>query len=236
MALVCREHKDPRIVICLDSRLDEVYTSSDSAIKFDSLGHNWFTLLSGDWFPAKELVRFLSARLKAATCPAARDDIFSLVKVATADFKSSPFCEENCRIDLIVGGFINGEPMLISTGYETNAPYTRLAGDLAVVGSGAQIAIAVLRMRKCNSSTSVRRAIYLAYEAKKYSENSPGVGPKTYVAVLYPNGSARSFGRPYYKHLENSREKFGLQPINPEALPDPQFPTDGLPPLPPSPE
>jgi len=228
IAAACREEDESRIVICMDSRLDDVYTSSDKAVKLDTLGHNWFTLISGDWIPATELSKFLSVRVHHAPCPAFREDIFNLVKQSTGDFQSSPFCEANCRIELIVGGFVFGEPMLMYTGYEGGTPYTRLASEVAVIGSGLSIAMPILRIRKYRASISVRRAIYLVYEAKRYSENAPSVGPKTAIAILYPNGNARSLGRPYYRKLEDSRQRFGLQPINLEALPDPQFPIDGL--------
>ena len=237
IALSCREDDELRIVLCMDSRLDETYSSTDSANKVDAIGHNWFALISGDdWIMANELSRFIGKNFAEAPCPTEREEPFTIIKQATSDFQSSPFCTASHRVDLIVGGFIGEEPMLMYTGYADGQPYTALSGDMAVIGSGSSIATAFLKIRKYGPMSSVRRALYIAYEAKKYSENAPSVGPKTALAVLFPSGKTRTFGHKYNDRLEESRRKFGLQPIDLGALPDPRYPTNGQSPLPPLPE
>lgn len=227
LALVCHEGDGPRIVICADSRLDEISSSTDKATKFDSLGRNWFSLLSGDdWIMAVELSRFIGLRIEKADSLDRREKVFTTVKQATSDFQSSPFCEASHRVDLIVGGFSERLAMLMYTGYDGTGPYTSLCTDMAVIGSGAQIASAILRLRKYGPRAPEKKILYLAYEAKRYSENAPSVGPKTALAVIRPNGRAKTFPNSYYSGLEECRKRFGIQPIDLTALPDPRSPKD----------
>jgi len=228
IALTCRDGNEQRIVACVDSRVDEVHFSSDKAVKFKALGHSWFALLSGEWAAATELAGLLRAGVLKENAPVSREDAFSRIAKLTRDFTVSPFFYSGCNAELIVGGFVESEALLLRSTYVNGDPQTELAGDMAVVGSGFALAQGLLRVRGYSAGTSLQRAIYLAYEAKKYSENSPGVGPKTGILVVYPNGTGKSFGPRYYLFLEESRKLFGLQSIDPAALPNPEYPRDGL--------
>lgn len=221
--------------MCMDTRLEDVSGSVDTARKFEELGHGWLALIFGDdWIMANELVRFVYERAQQSPAPATRAEMFSFVKTATTDFQSSPFCNQTHNVDLIAVGFIAGEPMLLYTGYSQGAPYTVLAGHMAAIGSGAAIALSLLKIRQYATFMSEKEAVYLAYEAKKYSENTPGVGPKTWLGVLQADGTAKTFAYQFYSALEESVYRFGLQPI--VDPPDLQYSTTDPSPPQPSPE
>lgn len=244
IALICREDLQPRIIACIDSRLDGTSGSTDRAIKFDLLGYNWIALMSGDdWPMATNLAKAIGARIQRAKRPTKVDTIFDRVGSATKDFQSSRYFTTGRRVDLIIAGFIGDEPILMYTGYD-NGPYTTLCGDTAVVGSGYQIANAFLGIRHYGPIISEREAIYIAYEAKKYSENAPGVGPGTWMTVMFPFPEAKAsgelrmnpLGHPQLDELEKTRKRLGLKRVSPEDVPDLRLPTTDQSPPPPSPE
>lgn len=248
ITLICREGGIGRIIVCTDTLLDAVSTSSQG-MKSVLLGYTWFALLSGsDWTMATELAQAIRQRIQGQGCPTRKDIVFRTVESATVNFKSSPFCNPAQSVDLIVGGFIGDVPLLMYTGYTGGKPYTTMAFDMAVVGSGSQIAHTMLSLRGYNADmVSERVALYLAYEAKKYSENAPSVGPFQWMTIFKPNPSATKAGEVreawvsdadvlrIYAQFEANRKQFGLQPINPAALPNLQSPTGDLSPPPPSP-
>jgi hypothetical protein len=172
IALVCQGTTGPRILTCMDSRLDETYYSTDRANKFDCIGDSWFALLSGAWAMANELSRFISERTKQSP-PTTRGEFFSVVRQATVDFDSSVFYDATVQVELIIGGFIGEDPMLMYTGYNLGTPSTTLSGDTAVTGSGANIASSILKIRQYGSHIREKEAVYLAYEAKNIARMLP---------------------------------------------------------------
>jgi hypothetical protein len=142
IALICVEEKQPRIVFCVDSRLDATYSSTDTAVKIYPIADAWAALLSGDdWNMAIELAKHLSRCIKSLSItPSTREEMFRAITEGTSTFVSSPFCNCSRRTDLIVGGFSGNEPLLICTGFDGGNPYTISGGDVAVVGSGSGIA------------------------------------------------------------------------------------------------
>lgn len=246
IALINWENHAPKIIICSDTLLDST-TGSGHGQKAILLGYTWFAMLSGDWTMASELGKFIRQRIQSQGCPSRREVIFRTVESATAGFKSSPFYDANQNIDLIVGGFVGKEPVLMLTGYSVGSTYTTLIGnDMAVVGSGSLIAHSFLSVRGHNAYTvSWKVAAYMAYEAKKYSENAPSVGPITCLDVFVPCSETIKEGMvettwpsesDILDRFEQCRRIFGLQPINPAALPNLRYPTDDSSPQPPLPD
>ena len=138
--------------------------------------------LGDNWNMAVSLAKHLSRRIKSLSkAPATREEMFRAIAERNSTFISSPFCNPNTRIDLIVGGFSDKEPLLVCTGFDGGNPYAAPAGDVAVVGSGSSIASAFLKIRGANRNMTKDRAVYAAYEAKKYSENAPSVDQNNYL-------------------------------------------------------
>ena len=202
--------------------------------------------MSGDdWPMATNLAKAVGVRIRRGKRPGKVDTIFDRVGAATKDFQSSRYFTAGRRVDLIIAGFIGDEPVLMYTGYDSG-PYTTLCGDTAVVGSGFHIANAFLGIRHYGPMISEKEAIYIAYEAKKYSENAPGVGPKTWMTVMFPFPDAKADGEirmnplttEQLDELEKTRKQLGLRAVNPAVVPDLRYPKDVpqyLPPLPESP-
>ena len=238
IALINLEKREPRIIVCADTLLDGVSTSAHD-IKVELLGWTFFAMMSGDdWKMATELAKRIRERIRSQGAPSKLEVLYRTVKDATAGFKSSPFCGD-ATVDLIVGGFIGREPILMTTGFYKKEPYTDSVHEIAVVGSGAQIAESFLRVRGYNANTvSWRVGAYFAYEAKKYSENAPSVGKQTCFDVFVPNPDAPKEGQvrtawpadsDVLDRFERCRTNvFGLKPVFEGLLPNLPSPTDDL--------
>ena len=192
---------------------------------------------------ATSLAKSIGGSVKMCKRPKKTGDIFNAVKSATEDFRASLYCTPSDRVDLIIAGFIEEEPVLIYTGYDQGLPYTTLCGDFAVVGSGSDIVRVMLNLRQYAPTCSERELIYIAYEAKKYSENAPSVGLGTWMTVMFPFPEAKvsgelkmsPLGKPQLAELEKARKRLGLKLISPGVVPDLRHSTDapsGQPPLP----
>ena len=206
-------------------------------MKIKLLGYGFFALLSGDdWHMANEMAEFVKGRIQSQGRSTRRDVLLQTVRNAANGFKASPFCDQSKNIDLIVGGFVEDEPILLQTGFQNGSGYADGSGDMAIVGSGWQIANTMLSLRQYQAEiVPWMSAAYMAYEAKKYSENSPGVGTQTWMDVFIPYPAAPRDGgiktawpaeSDILDRFEVCRRAFGLQPINPAALPRPLHPTD----------
>lgn len=244
IALINLENREPRIIVCADTLLDGVSVSAH-ALKVELLGWSFFAMMSGDdWTMARELTKRIRERIRSQGAPSKFDILYRTVKDATAGFKSSPFCGD-ATVDLIIGGFIGAEPILMKTGFYKKEPYADSVHEMAVVGSGAQIAESFLRVRGYNAHTVPWRVgAYFAYEAKKYSENARGVGQQTCFDIFVPNPSAPKDGQvrtswPAESDVLDRFERcrtgiFGLKPVFEELLPSLQYSKDDQSPRQPS--
>jgi hypothetical protein len=133
---------------------------------------------------------------------------------------------------LILAGFIGGNPFLFTIDRDC-AIYRD--ESFAVIGSGTPVAQASLFRRGYRGYMPIEEAAYYIFEAKKFSEVSPGVGSRTDMAVVkkskktgFTNWQAVS---PFYMtRLENEHKQFGLRDYAPspwsEAFPGLSFTED----------
>jgi hypothetical protein len=135
-----------------------------------------------------------------------------------------------CQV--ILAGFLSKKPFLFTI--EANGTVFR-EESFAVIGSGAPGAQASLFRRGYRGYMGPLEAAYYIYEAKKFSEIAPGVGPNTDMAMAAPSlrqGFARwkHVSALYLQRLEEDYKKFGpqrYQPSNwPELLPGLEFPEE----------
>jgi 20S proteasome alpha/beta subunit len=221
IAIICRENKESRIVACVDSRLDATYSSTDTAVKIVPVSANWIALLSGDdWKMATKMAESIKQCLSNEPPPFTSEAMFQLLRKAAKGFVKSPFRDKTRNVDLIVCGFSGDYPSLFLVGSRVGSPpYVMAGSDFAVIGSGDSIARTFLSLRGVNKNMSMDRAVYCAYEAKKYSENAPGVGPKTTIWISRPDGTCSTSGNGNIRALESARKKFGLKPFETPELP-----------------
>lgn len=151
-----------------------------------------------------------------------------------------------CQVILV--GFISGNPFIFTI--EANGTVCR-EESFAVIGSGGAVAQSSLFRRGYRGYMPIGEAAYYIYEAKKFSEVAPGVGPRTDMAVVgrsdRPGYSKWMMVDPFYmERLDSEYKRFGPQEYRPEpwrwpmaALwfkedqPNPQPTTDDQSPSPP---
>jgi 20S proteasome alpha/beta subunit len=123
--------------------------------------------------------------------------------------------------ELIIAGFVKGQGCLLYVGQDAVVEWRE---HYCVSGSGYFEAHSILQQRGYVRTIELVEAIYLAYEAKRWSEKALGVGDKnTVLQVLYPEQSgigaelvSPSIGIPF---LDGLYAKFGLQTPVVHALP-----------------
>lgn len=109
-----------------------------------------------------------------------------------AVFRITPF-----EVELIVGGFVGGGPLLITAmGKEP----TEVSQNLAVVGSGWEEALDVLNKRKQSPFTSVMSSVVHICEAMEAAKAQPTVGEQANYVVLTPK-QVRRLPVPYARSL-----------------------------------
>lgn len=125
--------------------------------------------------------------------------------------------------DVILAGFIGDDPFLLSI---DRYGMVYREESFAAIGSGASNAQASLFRRAYRGYMPLDEAAYYIYEAKKFSEVSPGVGPSTTMAVIGKSPQSSGFSR--WKHadpfcmarLENEYKQFGPQPYIASGWPE----------------
>jgi 20S proteasome alpha/beta subunit len=228
IAAICREWEYSGIILCSDNRLDQADLGTGHGQKTRILGYQWFAMMSGNWAMANELCNWLSRKIQEKPDFPTREKAFSSIRKMVNDFKRSPFYVDSAGVELIVGGFVSGQPMLMEVGYRDGYGYAEIQTDQASVGSGSAIAKMMMNQRKLNPLTNVQCGMYIAYEAKRFSESASSVGPGTYISLHLPaNQSVREgfvnviqIRGDELNILARSYQRFGLQSIDPRDLLD----------------
>lgn len=130
--------------------------------------------------------------------------------------------DDDIECELILAGFVNAESHLFVVSGDGSVSFE---DDFAAIGSGADLATAVLRFRKQHSRRSLPDTLYRLYEAKKFAQMEPNVGRRTYLDVLRPRGrdnnskvAIQSLSKEGFKQLDAYYQQFGYQPIKNIAI------------------
>ncbi len=126
-------------------------------------------------------------------------------------------------VDLIFAGFVDGKAIVCEL---RDGDVTR-ASNFSVIGSGSYTAEPALHARGQMATTSLEDTLYNVYEAKRYAETSPNVGPQTFIYVLYPPTTAgdkvavKKITKDGYDYLRRKYRRLGPKPTGKwERLPD----------------
>ena len=224
IAVICEDAGAQRIVLCSDTRLDGGESgTNDNNPKIEGLAYGWFSMMSGDnWEQARDLNSFIKKRFIDRQKPQSKADLHRTIEAATKDFTSSPFFNKS-HVELLICGFVEDCAVIatIGAGGPYKIPSIGYSSSFAVAGSGTAIANLFLNLRKCVPGDSLARALYCAYEGKKYSENVSTVGPETALIVIGPTPedvfedvfSYIVIGPEKQQELESFRLRYGLQTI-----------------------
>ena len=228
IAGMCLHEGVPRIILCSDSRVSSNTFLTDSALKMEVLGHNWVALQAGLW-PSK-LPEKVGAAFRESIqggSPRNSETMASAVRVGIAEFKASPLYLASGPYDLLITGFEPDDtPVILRVScYEGATTDLWPCEPYASIGNGEMVANALLHQRKLDSRERMERALYLVYEAKKFSESVDGVGQFTLIGVQKPNPNCqsnqvdvRNINPSGIDVLDTGFAQFGLQKV-PSPLP-----------------
>lgn len=124
------------------------------------------------------------------------------------------------NVQVIIAGFIGGTPVLYQTSKDSGSFDLEAVPNYCLIGTGSFTAEPALHARKQLFTTSVSKALYNVYEAKRAGESSPFVGKETVIFVLHPEskeepGAIRIevVSKVGYKALDKIYRKHGPKPM-----------------------
>jgi len=211
-------------------------------------------MLSGHWGSAKELHSWLKAEFLANGSPFDRAALYEMLANVGKAFIAGPLYRKGNLVEITVCGFLGQVATIAILGIgKGTTPHIDFRHSFATTGSGGPISETFLNIRDCKPQDSLARTMYIAYEAKKYSEKVSGVGVETRLIVLAPPPpdanpeqiQILSLNGGDFLILEAMRSKYGIQQIategetllaetllvpsafrlNPATPPNPQHPT-----------
>jgi hypothetical protein len=223
-------------VLCADTKVSGGIGVSDSTDKIYPLGRNYVALMAGPP-PVFKLAEFLSSEIDLAA-PNTEDDLFKCAKQAGKRLTDSdalfPRGSDPCYL-LVTGFGGSGLVMMEVTAHEYEDERLAYVGfqylDNLQIGSGAELAKAMLSLRKHTAVANLDRTVYRVYEAKRFSEQTDGVGAGTQIMIhspMHANANPRAdLCRNYLSsealsYLESLRGRFFVQDISIEE----EFPLD----------
>lgn len=121
--------------------------------------------------------------------------------------------------ELIVAGFLFGNPVIFKIGSDT--AWSR--DDFAVIGSGTTLAEWSLFHRNQSFLNSRVATVYNVYEAKRLAEKDPHVGRGTQLSIARPNAHLESISENGLKSLEKYFCRFGPRRVKLSELPPDSF-------------
>lgn len=246
IAVICKQIGEYRIVLCADTRMDTSYTgSNDNTRKISPLCSGLYGLLAGDWMAARDVHNRVKAEIKSKGIPQSETKLKEvLMRCAKAHKKSA--LSGTTALELMVAGFIKGVPIICVLSIQDAAsdPSVQFWPAYKAIGSGAIIAEVFLNLRDCSPHDGIDKALYVVYEAKKYSEKSVGVGPETRMRIIGPppptaeahQNLSWQVSQELLEGMEEMRSTNGIQKLtelpfgyvplalSPAAPPDPQPP------------
>jgi len=179
-------------------------------VKVDILGHGWCAQMSGQWGNVCHWKDNLRNRIQAISGFIDVDLMGRLIRDSAEYFAASAFSDVGHRYDLLLSGFQDGTPKILTVSLEIQQRRSNKVPCLSLVpsdtfsciGSGSLVANALLTARECNPSMPVEYVTYLAYESKRISEKTGTIGNLTALAIHAPG-------------QEDSADKASLAIMNP---------------------
>lgn len=220
---ICRESNQNRIVLCSDTRIDYGdLGSTNSTCKVHVAGWGWCIQLAGGWSGALHLASLVSSGIQSLkSAPSDVSKIARKVDESSKRFMRSPFFDPSENYQVLVSGFVLDVPHLLRLSIYSGRPELSSLEPFAAIGSGHEIANAILSLREYEGSLDLEYAAYLAYEAKRCSEKTGFVGKVTTLLVQSPanqesrnRASVNIMGETGRKNLEELYQHFWRVPFD----------------------
>lgn len=219
IAAACHDaDKNPCMVLCSDTRVDYgELGSTNAAAKLDVLGHGWCVQMAGDWANVGHWRDYLRRQIQTPN-DASIEQVGEYLRESADSFKKSVFCDPGRQYQLLLSGFPENTPVMLSAFLEPkdndHVLSVTISDHFSCIGSGAAVASAFLTARECWSRLSLEYVAYLAYEAKRNSEKTGTVGSTTVLFVqtagAHDSIDAACFG-PLSKHGKEQLESLYRQ-------------------------
>jgi len=186
IAAVCSEGEKELIVLCSDRRISYGVGIGGAEIgfKLGLAGPGWAAMIAGTMSNAQRLLSFYRNHLNsvALTESNVRTEMdVPLIRYRDWLANRSRIAPDLVKFDeqLILSGYVEEMPFLFMVSCEGVDEHRHFA----VIGTGSWLAQAALLQREYTSATDVEEALYLVYEAKKFSEKDDYVGKRTMILV-----------------------------------------------------
>lgn len=197
-------------------------------VKAAVVGPNWCALLAGSYARsykfASTMGRYLGSHnvsdqiLTEALREPWRDFRRSLMEDETSkrgipldDYLYSDTLNEHVRSDLsvalqkipndyfvLMSGFVGGKPVIVRADSESLC----VVNSFAAIGTGEFLATTLLNERQYTSGVSLAEALYLVYEAKRFSEKAEGVNRRTNMYVQFSHPRENTADSPRWAHIQ----------------------------------
>jgi len=220
-ARCCDKVQEMNTICCFDTRIETATTGAETGFKFRKVAKDWAAMLAGNVGRAEELIRMYTNHLAdkdlnqkvvidELRIPAQEfkrklidEYIQSMVGLSYADFLANGNNSlptrvfENLGQDILQIN-IGCQLILIPIGIceeiftvETDATLV-MHNHFAAIGTGANSAYAWLHYRQQHQFSEVVHTLIHLAEAKKFSENAPGVGKRCYFEWIDHNRKVRT--------------------------------------------
>lgn len=152
------------------------------------------------------------------------DEFLATGKVRLPDdsFRSAMTEVELTEIDaeFIIVGFCEGTyATLLKTNHKCDVS---IFEDFVTIGEGGYLAQAMLMYRAQSHTLSFGQTVYNVYEAKRFAEGAPTVGPDTTIAILHKDGHTDLLVN-IMPHLQNLYDSFGPHKVPEDLTIDAKF-------------
>ena len=170
------------IVLCFDRQIGDDASTSESAFKcFHPLGRfNLCALWAGNLDHVEDILGACIDYLgpQELTLENYKEEIWKAYNKGKKRLAKRGI--KKTDVQLLVCGFVSRMPKIVFV----SSDYVDTHPAFMAIGSGAQVADAMLRWRNPTEHTPIEEAIYYVYEAKRMGEMSPHVGKETHISVL----------------------------------------------------
>jgi hypothetical protein len=215
------ETAEKAFILCTDGRLSAGGGGfDDSASKFHALNYNFCGLMAADdWNMVRLLCRYIQKGMTSR--PTDLAELFMSIHGSCDSFASSPMCKPETSSQVLITGFIDGDPVMLMASVCDRQVHVDPLHDIDAVGEGWNAAGMLIKHRGYHPlSLDFSRACYVIYEAKRFSESIDSVGPLTRMRLHLSKNDAgrdeynwRDFSADALTRLESLRSSFFLQPF-----------------------
>lgn len=167
LAATAQHAGSPRIVLTADFLASDGYSSYEDVSKYRQISEQFIALCSGPKLRARDLTRSFQAQLKDRSLGVENPE--SELSAIFSNWMDSRPLDQASRstqsTEMLISGFIDGEPRIfVASEFQERCVEV---SDRYAIGAGSGAAMGMLDWRGLSENSPLRRALYLAYEAKR---------------------------------------------------------------------